>query len=118
MSPLGGPVQPSMEPDRVRRWGGGTSQEKWQLPLSQGQAGTEPQSQGLGAGLPPREMELRFLDRKAALSLELLFLFSVSFLQGIPAKEGKGSWGEGKDNQVSKFGGAAKHSWNVARGKF
>ncbi|XP_039194606.1 ephrin type-A receptor 1 isoform X4 [Crotalus tigris] len=32
-------------------------------------------------------MELRFLDRKAALSLELLFLFSVSFLQGIPAKE-------------------------------
>ncbi|KAK9407908.1 hypothetical protein NXF25_006682 [Crotalus adamanteus] len=39
MSPLGGPMEPSMEPDRVRRWGG-TSQEKWQLPLSQGQAGS------------------------------------------------------------------------------
>ncbi|XP_013921468.1 PREDICTED: ephrin type-A receptor 1 isoform X1 [Thamnophis sirtalis] len=32
-------------------------------------------------------MERRFLGRKAALSLKLLFLFSVSFLQEIPAKE-------------------------------
>lgn len=50
------------------------------------------------------EMELRFLGRKAALSLELLFLFSVSFLQEISAKEGKGTGEKGKIPRVQNLG--------------
>ncbi|ETE66232.1 hypothetical protein L345_07990, partial [Ophiophagus hannah] len=107
MSPPGGPVEPSTEPDRA----GGTSQEKWQLPLSSKQ-------------LIGRELVSPLLCRSfcnAGISVSPLALVKVSH-QGHQASasmsQACGHQAERLTDRIASTGNGAEIPWQKSRSSF